>query len=337
MKKQSISIVGLSASLLISSCNYSLASDLFPSLLPLIACSAKRSPIAQGVALALRKASALIIPDAPSFLGSELDHSKIARVTTSAQPKNDPLHPNRSWGPLSEPTYEAVNIPGIIDAAKKNSGGPVQVNISLNNHHTQTATVQEKVPVKESPEPSFYSKTMLTSTPWHLNIRASSEKFLSSLKQWVMNHKLFTLGGCAALTYGVIQIGLATTEWRLLKETNWSGWKKQCTLDDLYRLKQTDLMRDLINAVEGPQRKAPDTIKSLTNCVTEIDKELAALSRYRSLVGLVDRRFFNKIFFYNTHLLDESQDRIQRLRFLRSTAYAAVTELKKQQSSQATA
>lgn len=240
-------------------------------------------------------------------------------TTNAHQPKPAEPKPQEN----TQSNKQNHNVADILASGldgTKDMKGPVSITINLTNEHTQhTGNV-----LPDTQKDAAKSQ-----------IGQSSQDWYTSTTHWIGTHKLRCAWYSLLLTYGTIQTSLIATRWSLMQDTAWSLWKRHCTLEDLYRIKQADLIKDLLRTLEDPESENKISALPLNRCIQEIDKEIDSLKRYRLLVGLVDRRFFKKIFFYNERLLEESLDRIQRLRFIRSTACAALNDLKQHHSYEA--
>lgn len=230
--------------------------------------------------------------------------------------KQEPLlFPTATW----QPHYSTIDVPTIIEKAKENSSGPLSITINLHHENNQHASVD----TSNREERTRPGKAQMA---WYLQASES----LTTATRWARSHKWTVAGSCLAVAYVSMQAILIHLGWTLSKETMWSMWKKQCTLEELYRIPQQNLIHDLIATVQGPDEEKRFLTSSLKLCTKEIDQEISALKRYRSIVGLLDRYLFRKLFFYNERLVEESNDRIQRLLFIRGTVCAAMQNIPSQ-------
>lgn len=217
-----------------------------------------------------------------------------------------------------------VDIPEIITSAAdlaKETQGNVTITVNLNNEHLQNAS-------GILPGNANKHESLDESTADAPRIAEPSSDWYTSAIHWIRTHKFRCACYGLILTYAAIQASLISIHWSLMQDTAWSLWKRQCTLEDLYRIKQGDLINDLMRSLHQAEPEKGIGTSSLNRCIQEIDTEIESLKKYRSLVSLIDRKYLRKIFFYNERLFEESLERIQRLRFIRSTACAALNDLK---------
>ncbi len=224
----------------------------------------------------------------------------------------------------SQSNHQKFDVPDVIRAALEEtaaSRGPVCINVHMSNQHTQHAPQSAPLPVlKHKRRPEVVE---LAPRP---SAKEVAESSFTRLGRWLSHNKLYVAAGGILTAYAIIQASMLNLQWTLMHESAWSCWKKQCTLEDLYRVKQGDLIKDLMSICEEPH-DARATALSFKRCIAEIDNEIATLKRYRSLTGLIDRNFFRRFFFYDQQFLEESNERVQRLLFIRSIACKALTTI----------
>ena len=210
---------------------------------------------------------------------------------------------------------EAINLPGTIEEAlhrKKATDGPIFVNINLNG---QTVTKSSA---------SAYSTQMGDVIDWAKRLKSRASESCQSTLEWIKSHKKRFTFYCLASTYGSIQLCIWYLGYRLGRDACWSLWKNHCTLEDLYRYKQTDLIQEVLEEVRRRSHAADaDDSTLLTVFAKEVDREIAQLKLYQALSATLDRLYLKKIFFSLTTLATEAQNRINRLLFIKNSVLGA--------------
>ncbi len=269
-------------------------------------------------------------PDALSAQASTLAHSEEQIDQDGQRMTGSTLMPHcavqvppasRGQSDLAQ-EISAIDLPNTIEEALKrnrDTDGPVFVNINLNG---QTITKSSAV---------AHSTQMGDTVDWLKKIKGRTAATCQSTLEWIRTHKkrfvLYCLGG----TYCSVQLYLWYLGYMLQKGTCWSRWKNQCSLEELYRFKQTDLVREILE--EGRRRlqttQDPDDGILLMSFVNEANRELSQLKTYKAITNSLERLYVSKIFFFNTALSQEAPDRINRLLFIKSSILAAVEEVQK--------
>ena len=222
MKKQSLQIVLLTVSFLYAPPLYgSLGEYLKDKALALVI---KHMPISYKVDYFLRQQEKQKLLEAARKgpIITEPDDS----LPVAAPIKREPLlFPAATW----QPHYSTIDVPTIIEKAKENSSGPLSITINLHHENNQHASVDSKESEHRFEERKHCGKVQI---PWYHQATDS----LTTATQWARTHKWTVACSCIAIAYLSIQAVLLHLRWSLSKETIWSTWKKQCTLEELYRI-----------------------------------------------------------------------------------------------------
>jgi hypothetical protein len=207
----------------------------------------------------------------------------------------------------------AADVPRVVQAAiagVPETDGPVYINLNLNTQQAAATAVAEP---GQAPSPEHPSES--SGDSWLANSKKYLTQSFSRAVSWIMGHKLLFLTGCTGATF----VGIQTYLWYLshsLAKKAWSSWANQCSLSDLYRMDQQELIKSLVKELERVYAHANPVI-NVQRFLQEISKELSLLHRYKSLVERT--RFLSKLFFINSSLLQALPDRIQRCTFLHDT------------------
>lgn len=214
----------------------------------------------------------------------------------------------------------AKTIENVLKS-KEGLHGPVFVNINLNGQ-----TVTESTAIANSTNHA-------DSLEWLKKYKDRAESSCFEAFKWIQNNRKRFAFYCISGFYVSIQTYLWYLAYSLQQTTCWSLWKNQCSLEDLYRYKQTDLAREIMNGIRDryqPLKKSCDKLALLTQFRKETDVELVMLSRYRSIVNIIEKLCLGRIFFYNSKLHQDLTDRINRLLFIKNSVLA-VSEQKNEE------
>ncbi len=195
-------------------------------------------------------------------------------------------------------------IPGAADR-------PVFINLNV---HDQVAenTVQVSTPIISAPEPA----------------RLPEQR---GIWAWIKNHKLLVGAGCLAAGYAALHYYLWRLASYLNKPTCWSLWKKQCSLEELYRIKQDELVESIASSLESSS-SSNQPAGQVIQFVQEAEKELSYLQRYQTIARFLETWCLSALFFYDKKIVEQAQDRIQRLQFLKNTVLGWLSNFKGVQS-----
>ena len=213
----------------------------------------------------------------------------------------------------------SVDLPATLRQAlkKKKGKGSVFVNINLNG---QTVTKSSA---------SAYSSQMGDVLEWLKKCRTRATESAKTTVDWIKNNKKKFALCCLGGTYCALQTYLWYLSHSLTQDTCWSRWKNQCSLEDLYKYKQSELVQDILQEVRKRSPNIGDDTATLAQFLQEVDKELRMFGSYRMMVTIVDKLYLRAIFFYNSALYQEVADRCNRLLFIKNSALATVADLKK--------
>ncbi len=138
---------------------------------------------------------------------------------------------------------------------------------------------------------------------------------------WARAHKgrclWYSFIGC----FGGIHLYLFFIRKYLSQEGSWSRWKNHLTLEELYRITTTALVKEVIRSKIGSTHPLGATTlrTTLKQCTQEIDSELSTLSWYKSFLICLQAVPFRRLFLWNTTIVDETALRIQRLSYVKNT------------------
>ncbi len=221
-----------------------------------------------------------------------------------------------------------VNIPKVIESVfegiPKETTRPVFINVNVTTQqaastaHTDTPEAQEPAqpsipPIKPVPPTPQPTATAASPTP-----RQGPMQYVSQAKEWVLSHKIRCALYCGATIYGGLHLYLWRASRSLSKSERWSLWKPICSLNDLYQMNQSELLKSFM----GSLTESYQNNNHLTNAqrfVKEAADELSLLKRYKGIVEFLDRWYLRSIFFVNRSYLSTIPERIQRLEFLKNT------------------
>lgn len=242
-------------------------------------------------------------------------------ITTTTTIPQSVTHVPQVVRPVLADEIHAIDLPSTVEkalkAAKPSSGAPVFVNINLNGQ-----TVTESTAIA-------HSTTMGDTIDWFKQWKSRTKDSCTSTYDWIKNNKkkciLYAVVGC----YAFLQFCLCYLVFKLSKANNWSLWKNQATLEELYRCKQEDLFKEALEILRNAH-PAEDTGTLYARFLKEANDELKKLSMYRSLTKFCEQIYLNKILFYNAHLYESIPDRISRLLFIKNSIMAAMSAHQRQ-------
>ncbi len=208
----------------------------------------------------------------------------------------------------------AIDLPRTIEEAlrkKKDTDGPIFINVNLNG---QTVTKSSAV---------AHATQSTDLVEW---LYKRTHQSYQSLLEWIKDNKKKSVFYCLVGGYCSTQAYLWYLGYALSKSTCWSRWKNHCSLEDLYRRKQSELKQEILTEARNRSASAKnvDDGALLVSFLTEMDHELSLLESYRTLITTLTTIFIGKIFFYNTRLYHEISERINRLLFIKNTMLSSI-------------
>jgi hypothetical protein len=146
---------------------------------------------------------------------------------------------------------------------------------------------------------------------------------------YVGDHKLQSALTALALVYTAIQARVYYITRMLLDTHNWSLYKQEIPLEELFALPPHQFCSELLAEIQrryATPHNALDVVQSITRFIEDTEKETALLKEYQSLATWLTQLRLKDFSFINGGILDACTDRIQRIAFMKGTFLGWVTE-----------
>ncbi len=209
----------------------------------------------------------------------------------------------------ASPTVAIPQVIGeVISGLPKDSAQPVFINVNvhsqqtaLSSHADTTTPVAHTISDKSKSEPP-----------------KKQPKSPLKIHQWLRKH-IFSSGiSCGALIYAGLHCYLWYSAHILAKPENWSPWKSFCSLQDLYQMKQTELLKSLMSSCEDAYQDL-NPMANAKRFIKEATSELQLLKRYAAILKFLEKWYLKRLFFVDSSFLTMIPERVQRLEFLINT------------------
>ncbi len=141
-----------------------------------------------------------------------------------------------------------------------------------------------------------------------------AQKLLSTIRK----HPIKTILGVTAGCYGTLALYTAFLASRLQKNSWWSSYKTELSLDDLYKIEDTELTHDLLAAIQQRHGALTTLDESLKKFFSDIDTEVLYARRYLAIIARIRKLHLSLFFPINNILLESLPERVSRVLFLKS-------------------
>lgn len=151
--------------------------------------------------------------------------------------------------------------------------------------------------------------------------RNQAQEYTYGIFSWIAQNKKKTVLYSAAIGYGYIWYKLLSLNYALSQNTRWSHWRKTVSLEELLAKPQSDIATDLLTAIQRQytsQEELNNLIGPLTAFLKDIDIEIHQLKQVINLHVWIDRLRISFLFPKQSALLEEAQDNIHRLTYLKN-------------------
>lgn len=247
-----------------------------------------------------------------------LFNKKIGRSSTPVQeiPKIEEVEEIAPGAPKIHTVIQTANptvaIPQVIgevmSGLPKDSTQPVFINVNVHSQQTALSSHADTT----TPAPHRISDASKNTPP---NKQATPPL---QIGQWLREHMLTSALSCGALMYGGLHCYLWYIARNLARPENWSPWKSFCSLQDLYQMKQTELLKSLMSSCEDAYQEL-NPLANAKRFIKEATSELQFLKRYAAILNFLERWYLKRLFFVDRSPLASIPERIQRLEFLINT------------------
>lgn len=154
---------------------------------------------------------------------------------------------------------------------------------------------------------------------------------ISTIYNVTKNHYYICALGAVGSYYSYINIRLNRLNDFLRQSTCWSLWKRSAALENLFEIPQSELGQELITEIQRrytrPEHPA-DFITPMAQFMHDIDVEEKALKEYQFICYYLDRAHLLPYSWYDSLIMEQSQERIKRLGFIKNTFLSWMAEYK---------
>lgn len=151
--------------------------------------------------------------------------------------------------------------------------------------------------------------------------RDQAQEYTYGIFSWIAQNKTKSAAYTAALGYGYVWYKLLSLNYALLQRASWSHWHNTLTLEELLAQPQQEVATDLLTAIQRQYtipEQFDDLIGPLILFVRDVDTEIAQLRQLVHLHTWIDRLRMSFLFPKQSALLESSQDKINRLTYLKN-------------------
>lgn len=200
--------------------------------------------------------------------------------------------------------------------------------IHVNNYITSSSHAQQETMVAQT---AHFENTISNITTVMQQARDNAHEYSTNMLSWIANNKKKSILYCMLTGYGYIWYKLMRLHYALSKATNWSSWQRTLPLEQLLAQQQAQVAKNLLTAIQrqysSPQQ-FDDFISPLVAFVSDVDTELEQLHQLVNLHKWIARLYLAFLFPQQTQLLEQAQENIHRLTFLKNLLLNWVSEHK---------
>ncbi len=257
---------------------------------------------------------------AQQMRSEEAPADKSLQESLSSADKLDNPKASSSQPNLATQTLKALNIPGIVSTVSPNR--PILLNLNVNEQ--QARLLSKTSTVIEHPDPGPVSEA--ESKPWYHHLYNRTRNHYEQSVVWIKEHKIRFTGYCLMGMYASTQAYLLYLAQKLSQSSCWSQWKAHCSLEELYRMPQDVLVKEVLYTLETTGHHSSNISQTMSRFIQEVGAEIDQLNRFRSIIFFIERSFLSRLFAYSTRLLEEAPFRLQRLTYLKNAVVSAVSK-----------
>ena len=150
-------------------------------------------------------------------------------------------------------------------------------------------------------------------------------------------YKYRTVISLLAASYGTLSYQFFSLKQQLQKQTCWSLWHTDKSLEELLAIEQKKLGKELLAAIQQTyiiEQNPADFIQPLMLFMKAIEQEKKDLDTYLRLKNISEKLYIGRFFLYDTDLIAKIPDRLTRLAYYKASFISWLGEYKYDKSSQ---
>lgn len=210
--------------------------------------------------------------------------------------------------PTSTPAYDAANL------AQADLHMPRMRFEPVINVHVKTTSDSASASTAENTS----RQNLIDSGREHM------QQQITSLSQLILRNKLATAVTLVGASYIATQATILYLRQVLANPQWWSQWHRTKAMTELYSLPQKTLAKQLLSDIQHTYTRLSnplDFTTPLVSFVRDLEAEIKYLNLYKSLVKNIELCKLNKVIWFDSKLLEETPERLNRLAYIKSTFF----------------
>ncbi len=211
---------------------------------------------------------------------------------------------------------EVIDIPQILQTVvaelPENPQAPMYINLNVSNQQTATSTAKKHIPATIEP----ISSTISNPKPvrWHQSVKEQIKRTTA----WISSHKIRSAIGATLISMTALHGYVWYLNRTLCTQDCWSTWRAHCSLTDLHKMSQKELINNLLKDLAQTYDN-DNPVENTKRYIKQTYKELRQLKHYQSISAFSRMWPLKYLFFSSMSLIETIPDRITRLTFLKNT------------------
>ncbi len=210
------------------------------------------------------------------------------------------------------------------------------VNVYINNTNENNPNLSQSVFTNQE------TRNQLDAYLQHIKTNFNKEKIKEEIKRQAVTfwnftyeytkiHKGKIVVGAIGGTYLTMCSLLLYFGYKIMQRTTWSAWKDNIPYDMLHVIPHQELGKELLYAIQQQYQTShnlTDFLTPLISFLQDVDRELSVLNQFLTLHIWIETLRLSLIFPHQENLLQNAEEKVQRLTYLREVFMHWVTDYK---------